>query len=197
MRRALLAVVLMLAATAAGIAAASTFVPAGSTGEQGPDGLEPGPADLIVGASTLDPTRPVEWGVRTYISRTGLLCVERGRLAGPVFGDPDAQGRIRERPAGPTGICGEAADPVVAGIERVAAHDDEPARTFVLGASLRHPERAFVTPREGAVELPLGTRGSFIGVFEGVRESQDLPLTVILADGATTRIDWQGEASAP
>ena len=193
MRRALLSIVLMLAATGVGIAAASTFIPTATTGEHGPDELEPGPADLIVGARSGDPSRPTEWGVRTYISRTGLLCVERGHLEGTVFGDPDPRGRIRERPPGPTGFCGDAGDAVVAGIERVAAHDDEPARTFVLGASLRHPRRAFVTrPSEAAVELPIGARGTFIGVFEGIRHPEEVPLTVVLANGEATTIDWRG-----
>lgn len=191
--RSVLAIVLMLVATGAGIAAASALVPAGSSGEAEPDHLTPGPAELLLGPRAADPTGPIEWGVRTYVSRTGLLCVERGRLSGPVFGDPDREGRVRARPAGPTGICGAASSPVVAGIERVAEHEGLPARTFVLGVSLLHPRTVTVTPLgETPVELPIGARGSFIGVFEGLREAEDLPLTVALANGDVTRIDWRG-----
>lgn len=191
--RALLAIVLMLAATGAGIAAASALVPARQSGEAEPDHLMPGPAELLLGPRSADPAGAAEWGVRTYVSRTGLLCVERGRVAGPVFGDLDGEGRVRARPAGPTGICGTASSPVVAGIERVAEHEGLPARTFVLGVSLRHPRTVTVAPVGGTpVVLPIGARGSFIGVFEGVREAEDLPLTVELSNGDVTRIDWRG-----
>ena len=191
--RGLLAIVLMVAATGAGIAAASAFVPARQSGEAEPDHLMPGPAEPLLGPRSADPTGAAEWGVRTYVSRTGLLCVERGQLAGPVFGDPDDEGRVQARPAGPTGICGTASSPVVAGVERVAEHEDLPARTFVLGVSLRHPRSVTVTPvGEPPVELPIGARGSFIGVFEGLRDAEDLPLTVELKDGDVTRIDWRG-----
>lgn len=198
MMRAPVAMALMLVATGTGIAAASAIVPAGSPGEEGPDALQPGPAELIVGARSEDPSRSASWGVRTYISKTGMLCVERGLVAGPVFGDRDEHGRVRERPAGPTGICGEPWNAVVAGVERVAAHDDEPAMTFVLGASLRHPQRAVVHPAGARpVELPLGARGSFIGAFEGIRDPEELPLTVFLADGSAAEIDWRGPRGRP
>lgn len=194
MRRALLAIALMLAATGAGIAAASTFVDGPEAFESAPAHLLPGPAELVVGASAPDARGATEWAVRTYISRTGLLCVERGRLQAGVFGDMDEGGRFQPRPAGPTGICGDPReDAVVAGVEQAPARGDQPARTFIIGASLRRP--ASVTVRaDGGPEAGLepGPRGSFIGVFEGLREARDLPVTVVLADGAVVTFDWVG-----
>ena len=119
MRRTLLAVVLVLAATGAGIAAASTFVSAPPAFESAPPHLLPGPAELVVGARLAPSAEGPEWAVRTYISRTGLLCVERGRLRAGVFGDLGEDGQFQPRPAGPTGICGDPREnAVVAGIEQ-------------------------------------------------------------------------------
>jgi hypothetical protein len=194
MRRALLAIALMLAATGAGIAAASTLVGGPAPFESAPAHLLPGPAELVVGARAPDAGGRAQWAVRTYISRTGLLCVERGRLQAGVFGDMDGGGRFRPRPAGPTGICGDPReDAVVAGVEQAPAMGDEPARTFVIGASLRRPASVTVRP-EGGPEAGLapGPRGSFVGVFEGLREAPELPLAVTLADGAVVSFDWVG-----
>ena len=195
MRRALIAIVLVLAATGAGIAAASTFVGAPPAFESAPPHLLPGPAELMVGARLPASPGGPEWAVRTYISRTGLLCVERGRLQAEVFGDLGAGGRFQPRPPGPTGICGDPQDDlVVAGVEQAPARGEEPARTFVVGASLRRPTSVTVAA-EGAppTELVPGHRGSFIGAFEGLREARELPLEVTLADGTVVTFDWVGE----
>ncbi len=197
MRRTLLAVVLVLAATGAGIAAASTFVSAPPAFESAPPHLVPGPAELVVGARLPPSAGGREWAVRTYISRTGLLCAERGSLSGGVFGDLGEDGQLQPRPAGPTGICGDPKEnPVVAGIEQAPARGGEPARTFVIGASLRRPTSATVAAEgEPPTELALGSRGSFIGAFSGLREARDLPLEVTLADGTVVGFDWVGEPS--
>jgi len=197
MRRTLVAVVLVLAATGAGIAAASTFVSARPAFESAPAHLLPGPAELVVGARLAPSAGGPGWAVRTYISRTGLLCVERGRVSGGVFGDLGEDGQFLPRPAGPTGICGDPQEnAVVAGIEQAPGRGGEPARTFVIGASLRRPTSATVAA-EGAppTELVLGNRGSFIGAFTGLREARDLPLEVTLADGTVVGFDWVGEPS--
>ena len=195
MRRALIAVVLMVIATGAGIAAASTIMAGPAAFERAPEHLLPGPAELMVGARSPGAGGEPGWAVRTYVSRTGLLCVERGRLQADLFGDLDEQGRLEPRPAGPTGICGDAGrDAVVAGVEQLPAHGEDVAHTVVLGASLRRPTSAVVTPAGGApVDLPLGARGSFIGVFAGLRPAEDLVLTVTLAGGDQVRFDWRGE----
>jgi hypothetical protein len=189
MRRALALIALMVLATGAGIAAASSLVGTSPEFEPAPDHLLPGPAELLIGATAED-----DWAVRTYVSRTGLLCVERGRLRAGIFGDLDARGRLVPRPPGPTGICGDP-DSVVAGVEQLPARGDEPARTFVLGASLRRPSTVTVTPPDGPpVDLPAGPRGAFLGVFPDLRGASELPLGVDLADGAQVHFDW---VSAP
>ena len=195
MRRVLLAFVLVLAATGAGIAAASTFVSAPPAFESAPPHLLPGPAELVVGARVPAPAGAPEWAVRTYISRTGLLCVERGRLRAEVFGDLGEGGQFQPRPAGPTGICGDPQDDVVvAGIEQAPARGEEPARTFVIGASLRRPTSVTVAAEgEAPTALAPGPRGSFIGAFTGLRDARDLPLEVRLADGTVVSFDWIGE----
>lgn len=195
MRRAVIAVALMLAATGAGIAAASAVVNREAPFEQAPDRLLPGPAELLTGASAADPAGGPDWAVRTYVSRTGLLCAERGRLAGDVFGDLDEQGRLEPRPAGPTGSCGDAAeDPVLAAVDRIAAREGRPAVTIVYGASLRRPRTAVVSPGDGPPEsLPIGARGTFIGRFDGLRDPETLPLEVTLAGGEVVRITWSAE----
>ena len=194
MRRAVLAVVLMLAATGAGIAAASAVVKRDAPFEQEPDRLLPGPAELMTGARAADPAGGPDWATRTYVSRTGLLCAERGRLSGDVFGDLDAEGRLEPRPGGPTGSCGDpGVDPVLAAVDRIAAREGRPAVTVVYGASLRRPREVVVTPEGGPpVSLPVGPRGAFIARFDGLRDPETLPLEVTLADGKVVRITWSG-----
>jgi hypothetical protein len=197
MRRTLLAVVLVLAATGAGIAAASAFVSAPPAFETAPPHLLPGPAELVVGARVPPSAGGPEWAVRTYMSRTGLLCAERGRLSGGVFGDLGEDGEFQPRPAGPTGLCGDPQEnAVIAGIEQAPARGEEPARTFVIGASLRRPTSVTVAA-DGAppTELEAGQRGAFIGAFPGLRDARDLPLEVTLADGTVVSFDWVGEPS--
>ena len=58
------------------------------------------------------------------------------------------------------------------------------------GAQLRGPGELL-----HAFELALGSRGSFIGAFSGLREARDLPLEVTLADGTVVGFDWVGEPS--
>jgi hypothetical protein len=193
MRRAIVLLVLMVAATGAGIAAASTLVIGEPSFEQAPEHLLPGPAELMVGARAPGPRGAPEWAVRTYVSRTGLLCAERGRLVAGVFGDLAEDGGLEPRPAGPTGICGDTdREPVVAAVERIAARGAAPARTIVFGASSGRPADATVRPARGAppVDLPIGPRGSFIAVFDGLRDPPSLPLEVTLADGRTQRFSW-------
>lgn len=190
LRQALVAVPLMLAATGAGIAAASALVPSQSGSEGQPDSLVPGPGELMTGARAAGEAGRPEWAVRTYISRTGRLCVERGRLSAGEFGDIGADGELEPRPAGPTGICGE--DPVVAAVDRIAASPATPDVTLVYGASLRRPVSVTVAPEgEPPVALPVGPRGSFIGRFPGLRPPRSLPLTVEMADGTTRTITWE------
>ena len=200
MRRAVVLFVLMVAATGAGIAAASTLVSGEPSFEPAPEHLLPGPAELTVGARAPGAAAGPEWAVRTYVSRTGLLCAERGRLVGDVFGDLDEDGELEPRPAGPTGVCGDTdRDPVVAGVERIAAQGDVPASTIVFGASSGRPRAATILPVGGAppVDLPIGARGSFIAVFEGLRDPPTLPLEVTLADGRTLRFAWTVGAEKP
>jgi hypothetical protein len=193
MSRTVALLVLMLLATGAGIAAASTLIAGSTTSEPAPEHLLPGPAELMVGARADDPSGGPEWAARTYVSRTGLLCVERGRLVAGIFGDLDAEGRIEPRPGGPTGICGDPAD-VVAGVEQLPARGGDPDRTVVLGASLRRPSSVTVTPAGSPpVELAAGSRGAFIGVFPGLRDPRELPLAVVQGDGAQVVIHWVGE----
>lgn len=196
LRRSALAIALMIAATGAGIAAASVVVAPRGSFEQEPDRLLPGPAELLIGARTPDAPGLPDWAVRTYVSRTGLLCAERGRASGAVFGDLDADGDFEPRPAGPTGVCGDVrVERVVAAVDRVAARDGRPPVTFVYGASLQRPSAAVVSPEGGTpVSLPLGSRGTFIGRFEGLRTPQSLPLSVIFDDGRTEEITWSDAA---
>ena len=188
-------IVSLLLATGAGIAAASTLVPDSPGFESAPQHLLPGPAELITGARAPDSEGGPDWAVRTYIGRTGLLCVERGRLEAGIFGDLDGRGRLEPRPGGPTGICGDPGD-VVAGVEQLPARGDDPAHTVVIGASLRRPTAVTVAP-DGAppADLPPGPRGSFIGVFPGLRDARELPLEVTLVGGTRVTFDWIGEPS--
>ena len=195
--RALLAIALLLAATGAGSATASAFVDGGEVSfEREPEHLLPGPAELAAGARAADPAGGPAWAVRTYVSRTGRLCAERGRVAAGEFGDLGEEGRLEPRPAGPTGVCADPGrDPVVAAVDRVAAHGAAPARTVVFGASLRRPARAVLRP-EGApeLELPIGARGSFIAVLPGLREPATLPLAVELHGGGVETFTWTAPA---
>jgi hypothetical protein len=69
--------------------------------------------------------------------------------------------------------------------------------TFVYGASLQRPTGVVVSPEGGTpVSLPLGSRGTFIGQFPGVRAPESLPLTVAFADGRTEEITWGGAQAA-
>ena len=191
--RALLAIVLLLAATGAGIATASAFVDGGDESlEREPEHLLPGPAEPIAGARAAAPSGGPPWAVRTYVSRTGRLCAERGRLARGLFGDVDDGGRFEPRPAGPTGVCADPGrDPVVAAVDQVAAHGATPAHTIVFGASLRRPARAVLRPEAGPeLELPIGPRGSFIAVLPGLREPATLPLAVELHGGDVETFTW-------
>jgi hypothetical protein len=190
MRRALIAILLMIAATGAGIAAASVVVNPGA--DLRPDALMPGPAELLVGAHTPGSGDRPGWAVRTYISRTGLLCAERGRLAAGMFGDLDEDGKLAPRPAGPTGTCGDpAVDPIIAVVDRIAAHRRSPDETVVYGASIKPVRSATVTDDNGsAVGLAVGSRGSFIGVLSGLLPPQSLRLTVVFADGESRAIAW-------
>jgi len=199
MRRAIALLVLMIAATGAGIAAASTLVSGEESFEQAPEHLLPGPAELMIGAHAPGPRDAPEWAVRTYVGRTGLLCAERGRLAAGIFGDLGRDGELEPRPAGPTGTCGDTGrEPVVAGVERIAAQGDAPASTIVFGASLSRPTGATVLPAGGEpVDLPIGARGSFIAVFDGLREPRSVPLEVTLADGRTLRFAWTAGPGEP
>lgn len=193
LRRAFVAIGLLLAATGGGIAAASAIVSPQTGFEGQPDSLMPGPAELLVGARASDRAGGPEWAVRTYVSRTGRLCAERGRLSGGVFGDLAADGEFEPRPAGPTGVCGDVdEDPVIAAVDRIAAGASTPELTIVYGATLRRTRSVVVSP-EGAepVSLPVGARGAFIGRFSGLRSPQSLPLTVEFADGATQTITWE------
>jgi hypothetical protein len=190
--RALLAIVLLLLAMGAGIAAASAVVEGAESFEREAEHLLPGPAEMAIGATAPDPSKGPDWAVRTYISRTGLLCAERGRLQAGVFGDVGADGRLEPRPAGPTGTCGEPEeDPVVAAVDRIAAHDGRPASTVVFGASLRPLESAIVRPADAPeLALPIGPRSTFIAVFPGLREPSTLPLIVRLRDGGIEELTW-------
>ena len=68
--------------------------------------------------------------------------------------------------------------------------------TIVYGAAAR-PLRAVVVMPAGAgpVELAIGSRGSFIGRFSGVRPAESLPLTVEFTD-ASESITWVDEHDA-
>jgi hypothetical protein len=194
MRRALTAIVLMLAATGAGIAAASAIVPQPREFEQQPDRLLPGPAEPMTGATAAEPRGGPDWAVRTYVSRTGLLCTERGRLRGDVFGDLREDGGFEPRPPGATGMCGDGRqDPVLAAVDRLPAHAGQPEVTIVYGTSLRRLRAVTVEPDGGEpVDLPIGARSTFIGRFAGLRTPAALPLTVVFADGSSERIAWDG-----
>ena len=196
MRRAFVAILLMIAATGAGIAAASVVVNPATGFDRQPDALMPGAAELIVGARMPGSGDRPGWAVRTYVSRTGLLCAERGRLAVGVFGDVDRSGKLTPRPAGPTGTCGDPADdPIVAVVDRIAAYGPSPDETVVYGASSRPVRSATVPDGGGApVDLALGSRGSFIGALPGLRSPQTLRLTVEFAGGGSRTITWDGAA---
>jgi hypothetical protein len=190
MRRTVVAIPLVLAATGAGIATASVAVTGRGGFEQAPDRLMPGPAEPMRGAEAGDPSGGPAWATRTFVGRTGLLCVERGRSHGGVFGDVDGEGRFEPRPSGPTGTCGDpATDPVIAVVDRIA----QPPTTIVYGASLRRPRAVVVSPAgEPGLDLPVGGRGTFIARLDGLRDPRTLPLAVTLADGEVVRITWDG-----
>lgn len=186
---ALLAVAL---ATGAGIAAASELiVPAApEVVDTDPPALLPGPGEPVLGALAEDPAGGPQWAVRTYISETQLLCAEAGRLYGGMFGDFDDEGRFVPRPDGPTGTCGDGGvDALIAVARRVAPHAGRPARTVIYGASERGPIDIVLEPGGGepARDLPVGARGSFIGVLDGPRDGP-LALEAKLADGETERV---------
>jgi hypothetical protein len=192
MRQALVAILLMIAATGAGIAAAGAVVNPAASFEQQPDALLPGAAELLVGARVPSSDGLPGWAVRTYVSRTGLLCAERGRLAAGVFGDLDEGGNLIPRGPGPTGTCGDTeADPVVAVVDRIAAYGRAPDETVVYGASSRAVRSAAVSRDAGApISMAVGSRGSFIGVLAGLVSPRSLRLTLELADGERRVITW-------
>jgi hypothetical protein len=194
LRQASVAILLMIAATGAGIAAASAVVSPRADFERQPDALMPGAAEPLVGARTPGSGDRPGWAVRTYVSRTGLLCAERGHLAAGMFGDLDESERLVHRPAGPTGTCGDPAeDPVVAVVDRIAAYRRSPDETVVYGASSKPVRSALVTDDNGSsVTLAVGSRGSFIGVLSGLLPPQSLRLTVEFADGESRSISWDG-----
>ena len=193
MRRGLIALLAVALATGAGIAAASEFVVPAAPVVVDPDppALLPGPDEPLAGTVADDPDGGPQWAVRTYVSQTQLLCAEAGRLYGGIFGDLDDNGRFVPRPNGPTGTCGDGdVDALIAAARRVAAHAGRPARTVVFGASERRPREIVLDAGAGepARDLPIGARGSFIGVLDGVREGP-LALVATLADGQTERVE--------
>lgn len=193
LRQAFVAIVLMIAATGAGIAAASVVMNPKTGYERQPDALMPGAAEPLVGARTPGSADHPGWAVRTYVSRTGLLCAERGRLAAGMFGDLDESGRLAPRASGPTGTCGDPAeDPVIAAVDRIAAYRGSPDETVVYGASSKPVRSATITDHNGsAVSLAVGSRGSFVGVLSGLLPPQSLRLTVEFADGESRVLTWE------
>jgi hypothetical protein len=193
MRRGLIALLAVALATCAGIAAASELVvpSAPVVVDPEPPALLPGPAEPLTGAVADDPDGGPQWAVRTYVSQTQLLCAEAGRLYAGIFGDLDDEGRFVPRPNGPTGTCGDGSvDPLIAAARRVAAHAGRPARTIVFGASEREPRGIELEAGDADAPraLPIGARGSFIGVLEGLREGP-LVLVARLADGQIERVE--------
>jgi hypothetical protein len=194
MRRPLLAAAMLALATGAGIATASALMPESERFETAPQHLLPGPAQVVVGARAPDPGGGPDWAVRTYVSRTGGLCAELGRLRGGVFGDVGADGAFVPRAEGATGTCaGDPAEPLVAAIRHSPATQREAARTVLFGASARGLRELRVSPRgEPDLDLAVGARGSFVAAFAGTRPEQDLPLAARFRDGAAQRVDWSG-----
>jgi hypothetical protein len=190
--RPLLAVLTLALATGAGIATASELVAGGEPPDVQLPELLPGPGAPVPGAVAADPDGgPAAWAVRTYVSQTWLLCAEAGRAVNGAFGDIDGEGRLVARPPGPTGTCADPhSDPLIATVRRIAG---PPERTVVFGASGREPRSVTLAVGEDPpLPLPVGARGSFIGVLEGLRDPASVRLDATLGDGTAAHLGFGG-----
>ncbi|HEX8103883.1 MAG TPA: hypothetical protein VF533_14800 [Solirubrobacteraceae bacterium] len=185
----------VLAATLAGVAAASALTGTASQSEPPPAAEQFVPRDgtTRVTPGAADPDGGPRWGVRTYTSREGQSCVEVGRVTpGGRYGRLEANGEVAELPSAPSGVCGDLdVDPVILAINTRAARGGLPARTVLYGQAAPDVE-AMTAGAPGRAAAPVALTGerTFVVVAEGIHEASEFPVDVRTRDGEVTRYRW-------
>lgn len=184
----MLVVLACTAASVAGLATGSVATEQTSSPSRPPVVVTATPGTADIGARTRDPEGGPDWAVRTYASVGGDPCVEVGRTDGRNFGRANGRGEIEHQPAEQQGTCAARSQrPMQVVISRYAA----PERTVVFGQAAQEVARITVARNGGAIEVPLGKRGTFLLVMRGVLAAGELPVTAYLSDGSTYAEDWR------
>ncbi|HEX2085963.1 MAG TPA: hypothetical protein VHF89_09800 [Solirubrobacteraceae bacterium] len=174
----------VVAATAAGVAAASAITAPDETAPTGPRSLDPD-GRPAVHALADDPDGGPRWGVRLYRTREGLTCPNAGRVEDGRFGRVGARGEHIPLPPSADGACADLATaPLALAIHRYPNRPGQRERGVVFGAvSERVSSLRYRSPTADRV-LPTTRDGAFLAVEPDAR-MRDATLIVETGDGRT------------
>lgn len=184
MRRFLLIAVGMVLATVAGVASAS-MVSLGSAAEQPPDQRDAQPAGSVTTGSTVADTHGgPPWAVRIFDGDTAYRCILAARTDGKAFGPVDADGRIQDIGAIPSGSCGDpSAEPLQTAVIRYADSDGTGARSVLFGVADASVKSITVVSTGFDGDVTPDASGTFAVVTDGLAPQGSWTIAATLADG--------------
>jgi hypothetical protein len=163
MRR-LTILVLALLAAGAGVTVASVLGP----GDPAPEpeftaeAFEPQPDTVAVQRLEDDPAGGAAWGLRTYMSTTGLTCAEAGRVADGEFGRQDDAGFV-SLPVAADGECADLRTSDIAlAIRRYPATHEQAALGVVYGVVSTDIASVQYGTASDLRDLPTASNGGFL-----------------------------------
>jgi hypothetical protein len=189
------AVVLMLAVSAAGGAAAANVLTDGSPAGE----LTLGGPAVVPGSNSLESTAPDPaggpgWAVRVYTGAGGETCADFGRQVDGKIGLIDGNGDFHERRLEEaSGNCGVPDQGMGLLISATFYPDDpttkasEPPRTILHGVLGARVQDVSVQWPDGERRLDGSRRGAILSVYDGPAEI--VPVTVHYRDGSSARYD--------
>jgi hypothetical protein len=184
-----LALIVVLGATAGGVALADVVVGGVPTDERAAPDPTPVPGSQSIEAYAPDRQGGPAWAVRVYALRSGQLCADFGREVRGELGLIDGNGAFHaRRPADAGGNCGDP-DAALGLILSASFYPDdpttsayEPPRTIIHGVAGSHVTGVEVGWPSGGEPLRLSRRRAFISVYDGA--VSHLPVTVSYDDGS-------------
>ncbi|HEV3001562.1 MAG TPA: hypothetical protein VGW75_12545 [Solirubrobacteraceae bacterium] len=192
MRRTIIALVTLALCVAGGFATA-TVLGAGADGSPAPKpagGLDLGakPGSDSVESRQADPAgRGPDWGVVVFTARNGHACAAAGPIAGGRVGARRRDGTIAPYPIDEGASCVDL-DAVPAGAQ-VTMGTGAGARTVVHGVAGPDVASVTLTTPQGARDLRIGPRGSFLAVLDAADAALgDVKLSARLHSGASRQL---------